>query len=713
MVTASHNPPQDNGYKVYLGDGSQIVPPADSRDRLARSPRSGAAGVHRRAAVRGKVLDEAIVDRYYDTVADLAGDGPRDLDIVYTPLHGVGGTLGAAGRSRRPASPRPPSYPSRRSPTPTSPPSPSPTRRRQARWTSRWRSPPSGAPTSSSPTTPTPTAAPPRCPGRTGGGCCAATRWARCSARTSRARRDGRLRLLDRVVVAARQDRRRRTAQPYEETLTGFKWIARVPGLAFGYEEALGYCCDPEHVRDKDGVSALLMLCELAASAKAAGRSPHRPARRPRPRARPARHRPAVRARQRPGRDRRRDGAAACRSPDDARRPRPSSRSTTSPLGSASLPPTDGLRYHLADDARVIVRPVRHRAEAQGLPRGGHPGPVRRRRRRRRRRPHLRRRPPRRHHAGPPPRARASSRRRPASGARAARSVDSGVEQRGASDQSRPRPPYRWSSRFRLVEQRATSERSVETTPAVPVRAHPVVEQRGLDSARPPRRDQSRPPTRSARAGRSARGSTPRLAVKAPLRSPAAALTASLSWRQGRLRGGGGKPLRPPPTRGPWKVDVWSRTARSAEHFVPFLTIRTFQLGRRPAPVGGVETTDPLPARPDPTSNLVPRSAETPQRQDHRTLALHPRVFGWLRLDRAAQAEGVRGDRPIGSRSASPAVRGGAARHELERHGRRPSSDGTQHDRSVRHASGGGVARGSPVPLAAGERTPPARRCAA
>ena len=60
--------------------------------------------------------------------------------------------------------------------------------------------------------------------------------------------------------------------QPYAETLTGFKWIGRVDGLAFGYEEALGYCVDPEHVRDKDGVSALLLLCELAAEAKAAGR---------------------------------------------------------------------------------------------------------------------------------------------------------------------------------------------------------------------------------------------------------------------------------------------------------------------------------------------------------------------------------------------------------------------------------------------------------
>ena len=91
MVTASHNPPQDNGYKVYLGDGSQIVPPADSGDRRAdrggraRSPTS-------RAATAGTVLGDDIVDRYLDTVAELAADGPRDLRTVYTPLHGVGGT---------------------------------------------------------------------------------------------------------------------------------------------------------------------------------------------------------------------------------------------------------------------------------------------------------------------------------------------------------------------------------------------------------------------------------------------------------------------------------------------------------------------------------------------------------------------------------------------------------------------------------------------
>jgi phosphomannomutase len=55
--------------------------------------------------------------------------------------------------------------------------------------------------------------------------------------------------------------------------LTGFKWIARVPGLAYGYEEAIGYCVDPEAVRDKDGISALVRVLTLAAGLKAEGRS--------------------------------------------------------------------------------------------------------------------------------------------------------------------------------------------------------------------------------------------------------------------------------------------------------------------------------------------------------------------------------------------------------------------------------------------------------
>jgi phosphomannomutase len=61
--------------------------------------------------------------------------------------------------------------------------------------------------------------------------------------------------------------------QPFVTTLTGFKWIGRVPGLAFGYEEAIGYCVDPEAVPDKDGISALVRVLTLAAGLRAEGRT--------------------------------------------------------------------------------------------------------------------------------------------------------------------------------------------------------------------------------------------------------------------------------------------------------------------------------------------------------------------------------------------------------------------------------------------------------
>ena len=83
MVTASHNPPQDNGYKVYLGDGSQIVPPADVEIARRIAAVGAVADVPRGGP--GKVVGEDLVDTYLDTVAELAVDGPRDL------RHHVGG----------------------------------------------------------------------------------------------------------------------------------------------------------------------------------------------------------------------------------------------------------------------------------------------------------------------------------------------------------------------------------------------------------------------------------------------------------------------------------------------------------------------------------------------------------------------------------------------------------------------------------------------
>jgi phosphomannomutase len=305
MVTASHNPPQDNGYKVYLGDGSQIVPPADA-GIAARIDAVGALRDVPRGA-GGTVLGEHIVDRYLDTIAELAEDGPRDLDLVYTPLHGVGGTsvlqvLETAGFS----APRvveqqeqpDPDFPTVAFPNPEEPGAmdlalalaaehhadlvvandPDADRCAAAVPTGHgWRmlrGDEVGALLAHHLMS----------RGRSG-------TWATSIVSSS---------LLGRMAAAA--------GQPYVETLTGFKWIGRVPGLVFGYEEALGYCCDPDHVKDKDGVSALLLLCELAAQTKAAGRT-------------------------------------LVDVLDDLA------------LGSADLPPTDGLRFHLADGARVVVRP--------------------------------------------------------------------------------------------------------------------------------------------------------------------------------------------------------------------------------------------------------------------------------------------------------------------------------------------------------------------
>ncbi|MEI6109035.1 MAG: phospho-sugar mutase, partial [Actinomycetes bacterium] len=60
----------------------------------------------------------------------------------------------------------------------------------------------------------------------------------------------------------------------YENTLTGFKWVSRVKDLRYGYEEALGYCVDPQSVSDKDGISAALMFLELVAHLQTEGKSP-------------------------------------------------------------------------------------------------------------------------------------------------------------------------------------------------------------------------------------------------------------------------------------------------------------------------------------------------------------------------------------------------------------------------------------------------------
>jgi phosphomannomutase len=142
----------------------------------------------------------------------------------------------------------------------------------------------------------------------------------------------------------------------YAETLTGFKWIARVPDLAYGYEEALGYCVDPNGVRDKDGISAGLMVAEMAARLKAwngsllqvlddlAGEYGVHATRQVSVRVSDLARIPAVMSALRAHPPTTVAGTAVASFEDLEQ-------------GAPGLPPTDGLRIVLASGARIIVRP--------------------------------------------------------------------------------------------------------------------------------------------------------------------------------------------------------------------------------------------------------------------------------------------------------------------------------------------------------------------
>ncbi len=367
MVTASHNPPQDNGYKVYLGgpgeDGAQIVPPADAAI-ATRIAAVGSLSTVPRPSEGWEVLGAELHEHYLDTAAAAAlPGGPRDLSIVLTPLHGVGGATVQEAL-------------------------------RRAGFTQTYLVPEQAAPDGAFPTVAFPNPEEPgaidlalaaaqardadlviandpdadRCavavrdphgPAGTGGWrmlrgdevgallgehlstrAGAVTGVLACSIVSSQ--------LLARIAAAHGLE--------HAQTLTGFKWISRVPGLLFGYEEALGYCVDPERVRDKDGVSAAVVVAELAAALKAGGRTlldalddlarthgVH------------ATDQLSVRV----------DDLALITGAMERLRATPPTTLAGSEVteavdlsrGADGLPPTDGLRYRTAAGDRVVVRP--------------------------------------------------------------------------------------------------------------------------------------------------------------------------------------------------------------------------------------------------------------------------------------------------------------------------------------------------------------------
>ncbi|MGW7382016.1 phospho-sugar mutase [Streptomyces sp. NPDC054794] len=353
-VTASHNPPRDNGYKVYLGDGSQIVPPADAGIAAEIDAIRSLHDVPRPDS-GWETLDDAVLDAYLArTDAVLAEGSPRGARTVYTAMHGVGKDVLLAAFARA-GFPEPVLVAEQAEPDPDFPTVAFPNPEEPGAMDLAFAAARATGPDLVIANDPDAD----RCAVAVGdggdwrmlrgdevGALLAAHLVARGATGT----------FAESIVSSSLLGRiAEKAGLPYEETLTGFKWIARVDGLRYGYEEALGYCVDPAGVRDKDGITAALLITELASGLKARGRTLldllddlavehglH------------ATDQLSVRVqdlsviadamrrlRERPPTEL--AGLAITRAEDLTR-------------GTEKLPPTDGLRYTL-DGARVIVRP--------------------------------------------------------------------------------------------------------------------------------------------------------------------------------------------------------------------------------------------------------------------------------------------------------------------------------------------------------------------
>jgi len=295
VITASHNPREYNGYKVYWENGAQIVPPVDALIAQARDRAPAARDIEMPALealrVSGRLIETPpeIERSYLDAVGRLAlrpGEGDRGLKIVYTPLHGVGDGLARQAL-------------------------------REAGFTAVVSVPEQQEPDGTFPTVAFPN---PEEPGtldlaltlaeKTGAALVLAND-PDADRLAAAVPHDGTMRpltgnqlgvLLGHYLLTERPPPRAAASKRallasivstplagriavdlgvhYEETLTGFKWIANRAveleregyEVIFGFEEALGYCVG-NVVRDKDGISAAVIAAEMVAVLRARGRT--------------------------------------------------------------------------------------------------------------------------------------------------------------------------------------------------------------------------------------------------------------------------------------------------------------------------------------------------------------------------------------------------------------------------------------------------------
>ena len=286
MVTASHNPPNDNGYKVYLGgddDGSQIVSPAD-KEIAAHIQRIADAGdiASLPRSLAFETAAEEVVTTYIQATAAVAPapEGADGLTWVYTAMHGVGWeTLSAV--VERAGYPAPVVVPEQIEPDGSFPTVAFPNPEEPGAMDLSFATADAAGADVVIANDPDADRLAVALPDPTGGwrrltgnqiGLLLGWRAARLTEQRTGDEPRGALAcsLVSSPGLKAVADAH---GLDFHATLTGFKWISRAPGIVFGFEEALGYLVNPETVRDKDGISAAVAVLGLAAEARREGRT--------------------------------------------------------------------------------------------------------------------------------------------------------------------------------------------------------------------------------------------------------------------------------------------------------------------------------------------------------------------------------------------------------------------------------------------------------
>jgi phosphomannomutase len=357
MVTASHNPAPDNGYKVYDGTGSQIVPPTDAAI-MAGIEAAGAANAVAcdPTSSRIEAIGDDAVRAYLDVAAAVVGSGPRALRVVYTPVHGVGLDVFRA-LWERVGFPAATVVDQQAKPDPDFPTAPFPNPEEPGvldlalDLAGRTRADLVIANDPDADRLAVAIPAPRDWRVLTGDEVGALLGQHMLATTTGDDRVVARSivssRLLDRIAADSEV--------PARATLTGFKWVSRaadVDGrrLVFGYEEALGYGVSPS-VRDKDGLTAAIAIADLAARGSLADALDRLAARH-------GLHATAQWSM------RFSDGAGAAAF-TAAVRAQPPAELADVPVrrvvdyldGAAGLPPADLIAFELDDGSRALVRP--------------------------------------------------------------------------------------------------------------------------------------------------------------------------------------------------------------------------------------------------------------------------------------------------------------------------------------------------------------------